>query len=276
MEEYIRNCPKCNLIIVYRDKYTLKTATNNSGLCKSCTSSNRIRTKEWNDNISKSQKGIPRWSDEQKIDIGKQRRLYFTENDVWNKGLTKETNNTLKEISKKLSVLNLGKTYEEIHGFDKAKSIKEKKASVYHLTVDKFIAKYGVSHPMQSPEIYSKSKKGRYKFKQYQWPSGNISEVQGYEPYALNILLETFNEIDIIVEKDKMPPTWYYLEDGIKLHRYFPDIWIPSENKFIEVKSVFTFNLDKEYLYYKSKAIKESGYQFEIWVIENKKIKQVI
>ena len=73
-----------------------------------------------------------------------------------------------------------------------------------------------------------------------------------------------------------MPPTWYYLEDGIKKHRYFPDIWIPSQNKFIEVKSTFTLNLDKESLYYKSKAIKESGYQFEIWVIENKKIKQII
>ena len=47
------------------------------------------------------------------------------------------------------------------------------------------------------------------------------------------------------------------------------------ENKFIEIKSVYTWNIDKDSLYYKSKSIRESGYQFEIWIIENKKIKEI-
>ena len=46
----------------------------------------------------------------------------------WNKGLTKETDKRIASITKKLSKRYKGKTYEEIHGIEKAKEIKEKQS----------------------------------------------------------------------------------------------------------------------------------------------------
>ena len=201
----------------------------------------------------------------------------------WNKGLTMEVDSRIISTSLAVKAAWASGSYVNMTSKYQETSMKKYGVTNYSLTyefkqraISSSLERYGVEYPMQSSEIYSKSKKGRYKFKQYYWPSGNVSEVQGYEPYALDILLESYNESELIVDKDKMPEIWYYLEDGIKRHRYFPDIWISSLNKFIEVKSTFTWNLDKNSLYFKSKSIKESGYQFEIWIIENKKIKQIL
>jgi hypothetical protein len=201
----------------------------------------------------------------------------------WNIGLTKGTDNRILSQSINIKVAWESGSYNSMITEHKKTMLSKYGVTNYSYTkefkqqcISSSLERYGVEHPMQYPEIYSRSKKGRYKFKHYTWPSGNVSEVQGYEPYALDILLETFTESDIVVEKTAMPEIWYYLSDGIKRHRYFPDIWIPSNNKFIEVKSVYTWNLDKESLYYKSKGIKDLGFLFEIWIIENKKIKTII
>ena len=72
-----------------------------------------------------------------------------------------------------------------------------------------------------------------------------------------------------------MPEIWYYTNDNNK-HRYFCDIFIPSENKLIEVKSEYTFEIQKEINLLKQKASRDLGYDHEIWIIDKKKIKEII
>jgi hypothetical protein len=201
----------------------------------------------------------------------------------WNKGLTKFDDARIMSHSYAISLhWRSGSSYENATSKYKSTMIEKYGVTNFSKTVDfkeraisSSLQRYGVAHPMQSVDIFNRSKNGRYKFKVYTWPSGETDLVQGYEPYALDILLETFNESDIIVDKKKMPEIWYYREDSNR-HRYYPDIWIPSLHKFIEIKSKYTLNLDNSSLYYKRNAIISYGYNFEVWVIEKKKIKEII
>jgi hypothetical protein len=129
------------------------------------------------------------------------------------------------------------------------------------------LKKYGVKHPLQNSEIAEKVHNS-YKPKLYEFPNGDIIKIQGYEPFAINILLKFgYNQNDIVTSKLKVPEIWYKDTEN-KLHRYYCDIFIPSENKIIEVKSEWTY---KNYLHtniLKSETCKEEGYDFEFWIID--------
>ena len=60
--------------------------------------------------------------------------------------------------------------------------------------------------------------------------------------------------------------------DDVK-HVYFPDFYIKSENKIIEVKSEWTLQLYRAHVEEKAKATIHSGYKFEIWVYDGNKKK---
>ena len=77
------------------------------------------------------------------------------------------------------------------------------------------------------------------KLKEYVFPSGRSEKVQGAEPYALTELLENINENDIVVGCKNVPNIWYNDKNG-KKHRHYVDIFIPSQNRCIEVKSTWT------------------------------------
>ena len=51
---------------------------------------------------------------------------------------------------------------------------------------------------------------------------------------------------------------------------YYPDIYIKSLNKIIEVKSTWTYKMYKEKNIAKWNATINSGYEFEVWVFNNK------
>lgn len=131
------------------------------------------------------------------------------------------------------------------------------------------IEKYGVEHPLQNINIRAKASKKAYKLKEYILPSGKIITCQGYETYALDILLKEFDEEAIVTETTFIPRINYQLNG--KNHYYFPDIFLPLENKIIEVKSTWTYktNLEKNLL--KKEATKKLGYNFEFWIFDSKK-----
>lgn len=131
------------------------------------------------------------------------------------------------------------------------------------------LEKYGVERCMQNPEIMEKSIKMSYYLKEYTLPSGNIIKIQGYEHFALDELLKNISENDIITGSRNVPTIWYNDEFG-KKHRHFVDIFIPLQNKCIEVKSTWTFKKKKEIVLLKKTAAKELGYLYEIWVYDNK------
>jgi hypothetical protein len=56
-----------------------------------------------------------------------------------------------------------------------------------------------------------------------------------------------------------------------KSFRYYPDIWILSENKIIEVKSFYTYKQHLIKNIMKALATRKYGFSFEFWICDNKK-----
>jgi len=131
------------------------------------------------------------------------------------------------------------------------------------------LEKYGVEHLMKTPDHLEKVLKNALKFKDYTFPSGRIDKIQGYEHYALDELTinEKIDESDIITGVQNVPEIWY-CDEQHKKRRHFVDIFIPSQNRCIEVKSTWTFT--KKNVFLKQIAAKELGYKYEIWVYDSK------
>jgi len=128
---------------------------------------------------------------------------------------------------------------------------------------------YGVEHPLQNPEVMDKSVRTSYKSKTFTFSSGNKITCQGYEPFALQeLILNNFNESDIITGCKNVPVIWYN-DETAKKRKHFVDIFIPCQNKCIEVKSTWTIKDKKGNVFEKQTAAKELGYKYEIWVYDN-------
>lgn len=141
------------------------------------------------------------------------------------------------------------------------KKIKTKKTSM---------EKYGTEHPSQNAEVMEKCSKSAYKSKDYTLPSGKTIRIQGYEHYALDELLEQgIPEEEIVNGVNNVPEVWYEDESG-KKHRYYVDIYLPNQKKCIEVKSTWTASKKKDCIFLKQQALKEAGYECEIWVYNSK------
>jgi len=191
--------------------------------------------------------------------------------------------NQSEEVKEKIKKTNL-KRYECEYGLQNAE-VKEKKKQT---NLEKYGAdnplkcpeikeksrktcldKYGVEHPSQCPEIMEKNVKMSYYLKDYILPSGNKIKIQGYEYYALDELLKSLNENEIVTGSKNVPEIWYNDING-KKRRHYVDIFIPSQNKCIEIKSTWTFKKHKDNIFLKQKSAKESNYLYEIWVYDNK------
>ena len=131
------------------------------------------------------------------------------------------------------------------------------------------IEKFGFENPMQNSEIADKSCKNSFLSKSYIFPSGKEIKCQGYEPFGLKELINIFDENDIITGCKNVPKIWYNDELG-KKHRHYVDIFISSQNKCIEIKSVWTIKKKNSNIFLKQTAAKELGYEYEIWVYDCK------
>ena len=136
------------------------------------------------------------------------------------------------------------------------------------------LKKYGFTNPTQNSEIAEKASNNSYQTKEYILPSGIKINYQGYENLALNELLNIYNinENDIFTKKSSVPELWYTDENN-KKRRHYVDIYIKSQNKCIEVKSEWYYNMSEPIILLKQNAAKELGYKYEIWVYNNKKEK---
>lgn len=103
------------------------------------------------------------------------------------------------------------------------------------------LERYQVEHPMQNPQILSKAILNSSKTKLYTFPSGRQVQVQGYEPFCLDLLIKRgIPEHDIQVGCEHVPSISYIKENG-RNGVYFPDIWLPKMNSLIEVKSPWSW-----------------------------------
>ena len=130
------------------------------------------------------------------------------------------------------------------------------------------LEKYGVENPMQNKEIFGKMKKSSFSTtKEYKFETGEIKLVQGYEPFALKILEEQgykYNDIKI----EGVEIKYSFDNNSNRVHR--PDIYIPKENRIIEVKSLRTYNLHLEQNIVKQKSSIEQGFIYEYWIFDHK------
>jgi hypothetical protein len=156
-------------------------------------------------------------------------------------------------------------TVMEKYGVDHISKSKDIKL----LKIKNCLNKYGVEHNAQRPDIADKIARGNFMLKEYTFPSGRIDKVQGYEPFALNDLINSYkiHENDIITGVKNVPEIWYY-DINQQKHRHYVDIFIEPQNKCIEVKSSWT--VKRENVFIKQHAAKGLGYLYEIWVYNEK------
>ncbi len=117
--------------------------------------------------------------------------------------------------------------------------------------------------------INAKQQTGGYSYYDFEFPSGKIARVQGYEPRVLTKLVIDYDEDDIIVGVQNIINEigfFHYNYKG-KTHRYYPDIYIKSENKVIEVKSTYTFNKEKEKNLLKRESVLNKNINFKFIIL---------
>jgi len=137
------------------------------------------------------------------------------------------------------------------------------------------LEKYGVENPSQNSKISEKQSKSPYKLREYIFSCGNTIQVQGYEPYLLDILVkEGYVFEDIITKRTEVPEIWYNKND--KKCRYYCDVYIPKTNTIYEVKSTWTYKKDIEDIPLKKQACIDAGYNFELYVFDSKGVKQLL
>ena len=100
------------------------------------------------------------------------------------------------------------------------------------------LLRYGVTTPVQRPDVHIKAVRHAFRKKPFTLPSGRIVYLQGYEPEIVTLLLREFPEEDLCLGKDV--PRIPYVLDGVA-RCYIPDIYIPSLNLILEVKSLWTY-----------------------------------
>jgi hypothetical protein len=128
------------------------------------------------------------------------------------------------------------------------------------------LTRYGVKYPLQNIEIFKKSQNNSVSYTDYTLPSGKTVKLQGYEKYAMDILLKQYKEDEIKSDRQDMPEIWY--EHSSKKKRYFTDFYIPKDNLIIEVKSIYTYQKDLIKNICKALFTRKFGYKFEFWIID--------
>ena len=131
------------------------------------------------------------------------------------------------------------------------------------------IKKYGVEYPNQNPDIFKKGLQSSFKRKEYIDPFGRKYNILGYEDYVLDILFNNEKIEHLYAGDDENIPIFQYLNNNNKIHYYYPDIFIPSQNRIIEVKSDYTFEKEKEINMLKGLEV-SNYYLFQIYIVSRK------
>jgi hypothetical protein len=154
--------------------------------------------------------------------------------------------------------------------------------------------RYGVDSPWKNKDIkekmenttlekygdksYAKTSNWMERFKNHEWgnryydyflPSGKKIRIQGYEKYAIDYLLKNgYKEEDIKTGSKEKPFFKYNYLDKERIYK--PDIYLEPDNLIIEVKSLFTYNLETSMNLEKEKSCVNNGFKFQFWIFDRK------
>lgn len=127
-------------------------------------------------------------------------------------------------------------------------------------------------HCFENNELRFGNPTNGFKYKEYRLPSGKVLKVQGYENFALDLLIQEYREDDICVSyyeiKDEVGSINYFMDEVDRI--YLPDIYIKSENKIIEVKSEYTYEIEEVKNILKRETCLDMGMKFEFWIFDKK------
>lgn len=257
----------------------------NRGYVKYC--SNKCQLKDYWTNISKEK--IKKRNDNIKNTCIKKYGVENITQTSYYKNKTKETSykkygtshylknerykkNLKKSLLKKYGVDNISKL-DETKNKKHIKFInrtEQQKIDMLNKTRKTNLERYGVEHLSQDSDFLEKLLKKSFSYKSYRLPSGKIISLQGYEPQVLSYLLNKYDENDILFKnkdiENRIGKLFYVYEN--KNHRYYPDLYIISENKIIEVKSIFTYNLDIEKNQLKKITCLQNNIDFEFCIYD--------
>lgn len=139
----------------------------------------------------------------------------------------------------------------------------------YDKCVKTALERYSQEWVSKVDSINAKQQSGGYSYYDFEFPSGKIARVQGYEPRVLTKLVIDYNEDDIIVGVQNIINEigFFHYEYEGENHRYYPDIYIKSENRVIEVKSTYTFNKEKEKNLLKRESVLNKNINFKFIIL---------
>ena len=139
----------------------------------------------------------------------------------------------------------------------------------YDKCVKTALEKYGKEWVSKVDSINVKQQSGGYSYYDFEFPSGKVVRVQGYEPKVLTKLVVDYSEDDIIVGVQNIIDEigFFHYEYENETHRYYPDIYIKSENRVIEVKSTYTFNKEKEKNLLKRESVLNKNINFNFIIL---------
>ena len=130
---------------------------------------------------------------------------------------------------------------------------------------DKFEEKYGVRNPMQVKKYFTKNQDSGLRFKTSIIDGIEII-YQGYELRGIyKLLSEGYLIEDIKIGRDEVPTFRYILNGKTKV--YYPDIFIPKDNRIIEVKSKWTYEKELEKNLLKKQSVINSGYLLDFYIM---------
>lgn len=130
--------------------------------------------------------------------------------------------------------------------------------------------KYGAPSAMQCPEIFRKHQSHSYKRRPYICPDGKTFMILGYEDTCLTQLFEQEGHKILYAGEDPEIPVVKYSDKDGKQHCYYPDIYLPDENRLIEVKSTYLFFRDRDRNIAKAREA-SNHFKFEFMIYNTKK-----
>lgn len=134
------------------------------------------------------------------------------------------------------------------------------------------LEKHGYAYYAQSPDKRDSFRTDKSKYKTY-IINGINYHLQGYEDYVLiEHILKIYSFDDILIKNVDIRANTGLItyNSNKKEHVYFPDFYIKTEHKIIEVKSKYTFNYEIDKNILKKEACEKLGLAFEFIIIDNK------
>ena len=107
------------------------------------------------------------------------------------------------------------------------------------------------------------------KFKSICLDGKEFSKLQGYEPQALQWIVQNKNiHVDDIVTAHSGAPYLEYVDfDGVS-RKHYPDIFVKSKNLLVEVKSSYTFKKALKRNQCKCRAAHQLGFKYVVLVLD--------